>query len=66
MTADDTTADGAAAIEADGSADPGHGRRALARIGSRAVAAWIAEVVTPLRRLVAVGVAWSRASPWRC
>ncbi len=57
MTADDTTADGAAAIEADGSADPGHGRRALARIGSRAVAAWIAEVVTPLRRLVALGVA---------
>ncbi|MBM7410436.1 hypothetical protein JOE38_000259 [Clavibacter michiganensis] len=57
MAADDTTADDAAAAEADRSADPGHGRRALARIGSHAIAAWIAEVVTPRRRLVALGVA---------
>ncbi len=66
MTADDTTADGAAAIEADGSADPGHGRRALARIGSRAVAAWIAEASPRSAVSWRSASRWSRASPWRC
>jgi hypothetical protein len=50
MTADDTTADAP-------HADPGHGKRELARIGARAIAAWIAEVITRRRLLVAVGVA---------
>ncbi|RIJ12196.1 hypothetical protein DZF93_15265, partial [Clavibacter michiganensis subsp. insidiosus] len=57
MTADDTSADDAAALDADAPADPGHGRRALARIGSGAMVAWIADVVTPRRRLVALVVA---------
>jgi hypothetical protein len=38
-------------------ADPGHGKRALVRIGARAIASWIAEVITPRRRLLALGVA---------
>ncbi|RIJ59779.1 hypothetical protein [Clavibacter phaseoli] len=50
MTADDTTADAPPA-------DPGHGKRELARIGARAVAAWIAEVITRRRLLIAVAVA---------
>jgi hypothetical protein len=53
MTADDTTADRDDAAPA----DPGHGKRELARIGARAIAAWIAEVITPRRRLLALGVA---------
>jgi hypothetical protein len=53
MTADDTPAERDDAPPA----DPGHGKRELARIGARAIAAWIAEVVTPRRRLVALGVA---------
>ncbi|MFT2706596.1 hypothetical protein [Clavibacter zhangzhiyongii] len=36
------------------SADRGHGRRELARIGARATAAWSAEVLTPRRRLLAL------------
>ncbi|MFT2710666.1 hypothetical protein [Clavibacter sp. Sh2126] len=63
MTADDTTADDAdAGADATATrddatpAEPGHGKRALARIGARAIAAWIAEVVTPRRRLVTLGV----------
>ncbi|WP_043672901.1 hypothetical protein [Clavibacter michiganensis] len=51
MTADDTTAATA------GPEDPGHRRRELVRIGARAIAAWIAEVITPRRRAVALGVA---------
>ncbi|MFT7765093.1 hypothetical protein [Clavibacter tessellarius] len=66
MTADDTTAadaradapaDPPAARDAATPVDPGHGRRALARIGARAIAAWIAEVVSTRRRIVALGVA---------
>ncbi|PPF66867.1 hypothetical protein C5E16_10420 [Clavibacter michiganensis] len=60
--ADDTTADTAAptgppaqAAPAAPPEDPGHGRRRMARIGARALVAWIAEVVTPRRRLVALG-----------
>jgi len=57
MTVDDTTAaDAPAARDAATPVDPGHGRRALARIGARAIAAWIAEVVTPRRRIVASAV----------
>ncbi|WP_317232943.1 hypothetical protein [Clavibacter capsici] len=51
MTADETTAATA------GRDDPGHGKRELVRIGARAIAAWIAEVITPRRRLLALGVA---------
>jgi hypothetical protein len=51
MTADDTTADHDAAP-----ADPGHGRGELVRIGARAITAWIAEVITPRRWLVALAV----------
>ncbi|OUE24694.1 hypothetical protein [Clavibacter michiganensis] len=50
MTADDTTADRAAAE------DPGHGRRELAAVGLRAMASWITEVITRRRLLVTVGV----------
>jgi hypothetical protein len=58
MTADDTTAgDDATAAPDVEPADPGHGRRELVRIGARAIAAWIAEVITPRRRLAALGVA---------
>ncbi|OUE21012.1 hypothetical protein BFL36_11350 [Clavibacter michiganensis] len=57
MTADDPRAEAPAARDDTTPADPGHGRRALARIGARAIAAWIAEVVTPRRRIVALGVA---------
>jgi hypothetical protein len=62
MTADDTTADDAAGATTTGVhddavlADPGHGRRELVRIGARAIAAWIAEVVTPGRRLAALAM----------
>jgi hypothetical protein len=52
MTADDTTAERDDAPPA----DPGHGKRELVRIGARAIAAWIAEVVTRRRLLLAVGV----------
>jgi hypothetical protein len=38
-------------------ADPGRGKRELVRIGARAVSAWIAEVITPRRRLLTLGVA---------
>jgi hypothetical protein len=51
MTADDTTADRDAAP-----ADPGHGRRELARLGARAITAWIAEVITPRRVLASLTV----------
>jgi hypothetical protein len=64
MTADDTTAarDDATAADAIADrgdaapADPGHGKRELVRIGARAIAAWIAEVVTPRRRLLALAL----------
>jgi hypothetical protein len=52
MTADDTTAERDDAPPA----DPGHGKRELVRIGARAIAAWIAEVITRRRLLLAVGV----------
>jgi hypothetical protein len=57
MTADDTTADARDDAGPAEPADPGHGRRQLARIGAHAIAAWIAEVITPRRRMVALGVA---------
>ena len=57
MTADDTTADARGDAEPVEPADPGHGKRDLARIGARAIVAWITEVVTPRRRLVALGIA---------
>jgi len=50
MTADDTTA----ARDDAARTDPGRSRRELVRIGARASAAWIAEVVTRGRRLMAL------------
>lgn len=57
MTADDTTADRAAA----GAEDPGHRRRDLARDGARVIAAWSAGILTPSRLLIAGGVAVASA-----
>jgi hypothetical protein len=53
MTADDTPP----ARAADAAADPGHGQRELMTIGARALVDWTAEVITPRRRLVALGLA---------
>ncbi|MBP2457949.1 hypothetical protein ABID70_000514 [Clavibacter michiganensis] len=51
MTADDTTADARGKAEP---AEPGHGKRELARIGARAIIAWTRGILT-LGRVVSAG-----------